>query len=103
MHQAIVRRDVVVQLMLNMNNNEVIEVILRNVRIEDYRSRAQALPESRVPPEIIKLLPLDNWLDQLPIQTSATPLATPQNEEEAVSNLAVNRTNGVVSEKSSQD
>ena len=31
--------------------------------IEDVQSRAQALPENRVPPETIKLLPLDKLLD----------------------------------------
>ena len=70
---------------------------------EDVQSRAQALPENGVPPEFIKLLPLDKLLDNIQIQKSATPIATPQNEEEAAANLAVTRTNGVVLEKSSQD
>ena len=71
--------------------------------IEDVQSRAQALPEHGVPPEMIKLLPLDKLLDAIQIPKSATPIATPQNEEEAAANLAVTRTNGVVLEKSSQD
>ena len=72
----------------------------RNVSIEDVQSRAQALPENGVPPEIIKLLPLDNLLDKIQIQKSETPVAEPQNEEEAAAYRAVTRTNGVVLEKS---
>ena len=71
--------------------------------IEDVQSRAQALPEHGVQPEIIKLSPLDKLCDNIQIQTSATPIATPQNEEQAAANLAVTRTNGVVLEKRSQD
>ena len=55
--------------------------------IEDVQSRAQALPENGVPPEIIKLLPLDKLLDNIQIQKSATPVATPRNEEEAAANI----------------
>ena len=68
--------------------------------IEDVQSRAQAVPENGVPPDIIKLLSLDKLLDKIHIQKGAAPIATPQNEEEAA---AVIRTNGVVLEKSSQE
>ena len=46
--------------------------------MEDVQSRVQALPENGVPPEMIKLLPLDKLLDNIQIQKSATPVATPQ-------------------------
>ena len=90
-HQAIVRRDVVVQLILSMKKRG--HRGYRSVRTEDVQSRAQALPENGVPPEIIKLLLLDKLLDSIKIQKkNATPVATPQNEEEAAANLAVTRT-----------
>ena len=77
-HQDIVRRDGVVQLILSIKKRG--HRGYRKVRIEDFQSRAQALPEHCVPPEIIKLLPLDKLLDNIQIQKSATPVATPQNE-----------------------
>ena len=46
--------------------------------IEDVQSRAQALPENSVPPEMVKLLPLDKLLDEVQFQKSATPIAAPQ-------------------------
>ena len=61
MHQGIVRRDVVVQLILSMKQRG--HRGDRKVSIEDVQSRAQALPENCVPPEMIKLLPLDKLLD----------------------------------------
>ena len=100
-HQAIVRRDVVVHLILSMKKRG--HRCYRNVSIEDVQSRAQALPENGVPPEIIKLLRLGTLVDNIQIQKSATPVATPQNEEDAAANLAVTRTDGLVLEKSSQD
>ena len=66
MHQAIVRRDVVVHLILSMKKRG--HRGYRNVSIEDAQSRAQALPENGVPPEIIKLLPLDKLLDNIKIK-----------------------------------
>ena len=63
MHHAIVRRDVVVQLILSTKKRG--HRGYRNVSIEDVQSRAQALPENGVPPEIIKLLPLDKLLDNI--------------------------------------
>ena len=96
-HQAIVRRNVVVQLILSMKKRG--HRGDRNVRMEEVQSRAQSLPESCVPPEMIKLSPLDKLLDKTQTQNSATPIATPQHEEEAAANLAVTRTNGVFLEK----
>ena len=66
MHQAIVRRDVVVQFILSMKKRG--HRGYRNVSIEDVQSRAQALPENGVPPAIVKLLPFDRLLDNIQIQ-----------------------------------
>ena len=65
-HQAIVRHDVVVQLILSMKKRG--HRGYRNVRMENAQSRAQALPENGVSPEVIKLLPLDKLLDKVQIQ-----------------------------------
>ena len=61
------------------------------------------MPHEGVPPDIVKLLPLDQLLDKIKIQKSATPIATPHNEDEAAATLDVTRMNGVVLEKSNQD
>lgn len=100
-HQAVVRRDVVVQLIASMKKRG--HRGYRHVCMDDVERRAQALPHEGVPPEIVKLLPLDQLLDKIQIQKSATPVATPQNENEAAATLDVTRMNGVVLEKSSQD
>ena len=65
--------------------------------------KAKDLPDKVVPPEIIKLLPLDGLLDRIQIQKSATPVATPGTLEEAAANIDTMRPNGVVLEKSSHD
>ena len=65
--------------------------------------RAQHLPADSVPPENLKLLPLDQLLDKIQVHKSATPVPTPQSEQEASANLDVLRVNGVVLDKSSKD
>ena len=66
MHQAVVRRDVVVQLIASMKKRG--HRGYRHVCIDDVEGRAQVLPHDGVPPEIVKLLPLDNLLDNIQIQ-----------------------------------
>ena len=100
-HQATVRRHVVVQLISSMKKRG--HRGYKHVVMKEVRRRAHALPTDGVPPEIIKLLPLDKLLDKIQIQKSATPIPTPQNEHEAAANLDVTRINGVVLEKSSQE
>ena len=100
-HQAMVRRDVVVKLIASMKRRG--HRAYKHVQMEQVRERAELLPQHGVPPEIIRLLPLDNLLDKIQMQKSATPVATPQSVEEAAATLDVLRPNGVVLEKSSQD
>ena len=95
-HQAVVRRDVVVQLIASMKKRG--HRGYRHVCMDDVERRAQALPHEGVPPEIVKLLPLDQLLDNIKIQKRATPIATPHNEDEAAATLDVTRMSGVVFE-----
>ena len=68
----------------------------RHVEMDDVQRRAQDLPADGVPPEILKLLLLDQLLDKIQVQKSATPVPTPQSEQEAAANLDVLRVSGVV-------
>ena len=89
-----VRRDVVVKLLASMKRRG--HRAYRHVLMEDVERRAEHLPKYGVPPEIIKLLPLDQLLDTFRMLTSATPVSTPPRMQEAASDLDVMRWNGVV-------
>jgi hypothetical protein len=45
-----------------------------NVDLDDVKERARALPENDIPPEIVRLLPLDNAHDNLQPNKNATPV-----------------------------
>ena len=75
-HQAMVRRDVVVKLIASMKRRG--HRAYRHVEMDDVQRRARDLPADGVPPEIIKLLPVDQLLDKIQVQKSATPVPTPQ-------------------------
>ena len=66
------------------------------------KANAQHLVANAVPPAIIRCLPYDKLLDQIQVQKSATPVPTPQSEQEAAANLDVLRVNGVVLEQKQQ-
>ena len=74
-----------------------------NVDLEDVKERAKALPENDIPPEIVRLLPLDNAHDNLQPNKNATPVRREGNLEEVKDNMNVFRMNAVVSEQSTGD
>ena len=67
-----VRRHVVVSLIRMLNNRG--RRAYRNIGMSKVEEKSLNLPENAVPPEIIKLLPLDGLLDKIQMQKSATPL-----------------------------
>ena len=71
--------------------------------LEDAKKRAQALPENDIPPEIVRLLPLDNAHDKVQPHKNATPVRRGGSLEQVQNNLSVLRMNAVVSEKSTFD
>ena len=71
-HQAHVRRDVVIKLIEGMVARK--HRAYMSVNMASVKQKAQLLPERGVPPEIVKLLPFDEHLDKIQIQKSATPV-----------------------------
>ena len=74
-HQAMVRRDVVVKLIASTKRRG--HRAYRHVCMDAVKHRAQQLPTEGVAPESIRLLPLDKRLDNIQMHKSATPVATP--------------------------
>ena len=66
-------------------------------------AKASALPVHYVPPEIVRLLPLDNLQDQVEVQKSATPVPTPASVEEACALLETKNIHAAVNENSCQE
>ena len=100
-HQALVRRDVVLQLIQGAKNRG--HRAYRNVNMERARLKAQSLPAHGVPPELIKVLPHDDHLDKILVQKSATPVSGRKDLEGAGDILNITKPNAVVLEKSSFD
>ena len=71
-HQARVRRAVVVQSILDAKRRKHRAYIL--VDEVKLRRKAENLPEDGVPPELLRLLAHDNDLDKLQVQKAATPV-----------------------------
>ena len=69
-HQAFVRRHVVIDLIENAKRRG--HRAYRLVDMARARANADALPEHGVPPEIIRLLPHDNELDKAEVPKAAT-------------------------------
>ena len=95
-----VRRDVVVDLFASMKRRGY--RLYRHVIMEDVERRAEHLPKDGVPPEIMKLLPLDQLIEPIRMHKSATPVSTPQHVQEAAADLDVMRWNGIVLEQTSR-
>ena len=76
-HQATVRRKVVIHLIEELKGRGHSAYV--NVDLEDVKERAKALPENDIPPEIVRLLPLDNAHDKLQPNKNATPVRTEGN------------------------
>ena len=101
-HQALVRRDVVVGLIEKAKRRG--HRAYKNIDMTRVRAKAAAtLPENDVPPEIQKLIPYDDSLDRILIQKQATPVPNKCSLETAAANLDNIRPNGVVLEKTSYD
>ena len=65
-HQCLVRRHIVVELIRTMKERG--HTAYKHVNMEDVQRNANALPENDVPPAIILLLPLDELQDKIQIQ-----------------------------------
>ena len=65
-HQALVRRDVVLQLIQGAKDRGHRAYV--KVDMDRARQKAQQLPEHGVPPELIRLLPHDDHLDKIVVQ-----------------------------------
>ncbi len=100
-HQAIVRRHVVVELIESMQRRG--HRAYAKVNLEKMRARArEELPEHGTMSGIAKLIPYDDLLSKIQIQKAATPVAVPDSMEAAVSSLNCLRPNAVVLERSSE-
>ena len=100
-HQANVRRHVVIALIEELKRRG--HSAYAHVDLEDVKKRAQALPENDIPPEIVRLLPLDNAHDKVQPNKNATPVRRGGSLEQVQNNLSVLRMNAVVSENSTFD
>ena len=100
-HQALVRRDVVISLIENAVERG--HRAYRHLDMVRVRQKAQELPDNAVPAHILKLLPCDDTLDKIQIQKAATPAPGRSQVEDAAQHLAQLKPNGVVLEQSSYD
>ncbi|CAK0903535.1 unnamed protein product, partial [Prorocentrum cordatum] len=100
-HQALVRRKVVVDLIEGAKARG--HRARRNVDMDEARKRAMELLEEGVPPEIMRLVPLDDALHKVQMQKAATPVPRPDGLREAGEILETTKANAVVCEKSSFD
>mgnify|MGYP003334478227 CR=1 FL=1 len=71
-HQAMVRRQVVINLILELKRRGHGAYV--NVNMDKVKVKACGLPEGDIPQEIIRLLPLDKAHDQLQPNKNATPV-----------------------------
>ena len=71
-HQALVRRDVVIALIENAWERG--HRAYRHLDMDRVRQKAQDLPVKGVPEHILKLMPFDDLLDKIQIQKAATPV-----------------------------
>ena len=100
-HQAFVRRDVVVKLIKRAKSRG--HRAHRSVGMERVRAKARDLPENGVPPELVHIIPHDDSLDKLQVQKAATPVGGRGDLHRAAELLVQTRPNAVVLEKSSYD
>ena len=75
----------------------------KHIDMNVVRQKAESLPGNDVPPEMMRLLPVDDSQDQIQPQKNATPASMLGSIEEASDNLDVTRHNAVVYEKGSMD
>ena len=100
LHQATVRRDVVLRLIEAAVRRK--HPAYRQVSMEQVALKARDLPEHGVPPEVVAILPHDTDLDNLQPQKVATPVPECVTPAQAASELGDwLKPNAVVCEKSS--
>ena len=100
-HQAFVRRRVVIQLIESMKCRG--HIAYKHIDMNAVRQKAEALPDSDVPPETIRLLPADDLKDNIQLQKNATPVSSSGSMEKASASLDVTRCNAVVNERRNMD
>ena len=101
-HQAIVRRQVVVDLILHMKmcGHPIYQPLDESV----VRSRAETLPCNGVPPEILKVVnEIDNAHDKLQPQKAAAPTESMVSTEDAQTILSGQRARAIVPEGQSAE
>ena len=100
-HQALVRRSVVVKLIEDAKKRG--HRAYRLIDIEAMHKKSRMLPEKGVPPEILRVLPHDDHLDRIQVQKAATPIGGRGDLAGAANELSQTIPNAVVLEKSSQE
>ena len=100
-HQALVRRQVVVDLIQGAKARG--HRAYRNVDMDAVRKKALELPVEGVPPEVMRMVPLDDSLEKIQMQKAATPVPRPDGLQDAADILSSTKANAVVCEKSSFD
>ena len=100
-HQAHVRRDVVVELIAGAR--ALGHRSYQKVNMDSVRKKAEGLPENGVPPEVVRLLPHDGSLDKIQIQKAAAPVDGRGSVEQVGKRLDESQPNAVMLEKSGMD
>jgi hypothetical protein len=102
-HQATVRRDVVVEAILEAKANGHRSYVHLDER--EVRRRARKyLPKNGIPDVLIRLLPHDSDIDKIQIQKAATPIeGRAGNVSELLDPFKTQRPNAVVAERSCYD
>lgn len=100
-HQAHVRRDVVVELIEGAQGR--CHRSYRHINIDAARKKAEELPENGVPPQDVRLLPHDASLNHILIQNAAAPVEGRGSLEAAGACLDNSKANAVVEGKSGCD
>lgn len=93
------RRNIVIRLIDEMKQRGHAAYV--NLDMDRVRAKASILPEDGVPPEIVRLLPLDKAHDKLQPNKNATPVQGAVLSSEVSKEMACTRMNAVVSEVSS--
>ena len=101
MHQAMVRRSVVVKLFETMKTRR--HRTYNNIDMNEVIAKAATLPEHDVPPEMIRLLPEDDLLSKIEVHTNQTFVPIAKSVEEASEMLETKKMNVVVNERSTED
>ncbi|CAE7251314.1 pfh1 [Symbiodinium natans] len=104
-HQATVRREVVVQLILDMKKSG--HPAFQKTRAENIQRTASELPEDGIPPEVLKVIEVmqnsDDW-GKLQPQKAATPVDHPHEDESKAGEIfASQRAQGILAEGRSEE